>query len=70
MEDKRGEQLLSESEDTEPRKGRKCERRAQERLRCRETTLAAHLECRNHQWKMQTSYLNFSSGKIWFTFLI
>lgn len=45
---------------------RKCERRARTRLRCRETKLAAHLGCRSHQWKMQTSSPSFSSGKTCF----
>lgn len=54
---------LPEVAHTEPRRGHKCERRARERLRCRQTKLAAHLECRSHQWKMPTSYPNFSSGK-------
>lgn len=51
---------LPEVAHTEPRRGHKCER---ERLRCTQTKLAAHLECRSHQWKMPTSYPNFSSGK-------
>lgn len=42
---------------------RRCERRARRRPRCRETKLAAHLGCRSHQWKMQTSSPSFSSGK-------
>lgn len=44
----------------------KCERRARKRLRCRESKLAAHLGCRSHQWKMQTSSPNISSGKTCF----
>ena len=39
------------------------ERRARTRLRCRESKLAAHLGCRSHLWKMQTSSPSFSSGK-------
>ena len=42
---------------------RKCKRRARKRLRCIETKLAALLGCRSHQWKMQTSSPNISSGK-------
>lgn len=54
---------LPEAAHTEPRRGHQCERRARERLRCRQTKLAAHLECRSHQWKMPASYPNFSFGK-------
>lgn len=43
--------------------GRKCERRARTRLRCRESKLAAHLGCRSHLWKMPTLSPSFSSGK-------
>lgn len=57
------EHSLPEVAHTEPHRGHKCERRARERLRCKQTKLAAHLECISHQWKMPTSYPNFSSGK-------
>lgn len=67
VEDKRGEQPpFSVCGDGATQGTHKCERRARKRLRCRETKLAAHLGCRSHQWKMQTSSPNFSSGKTCF----
>lgn len=55
--------LFPEAAHTGLRRGHKCEGRARERLRCTQPKLAPHLECRSHQWKMPTSYPNFSSGK-------
>lgn len=71
VEDGRSEHILSTRSRTRSHAGgHKCDRRARERLRCTRTKLAARLECRSHQWKMPTSYPNFSSGKsfVWVVF--
>lgn len=68
MEDKTGEHPLSICGDGATQGGHKCERRIG--LRCRETKLAAQLGCRSHQWKMQTSSPNISSGKTCLVYIL
>lgn len=63
VEDKTREHRVTACGNGSSERTRRCEHRARRRLRCIETKLAAHLGCRSHRWKMQTSSPNTSSGE-------